>query len=260
MALHIALGGIKNGDLRRVKSSFKTKKTISGWVVPKKVKPDDDVVIFFPEVGFFTIGKIESPAFPKKNWKNRYGADVGSLKPIHPSISLATIRSKIPELIWANYPRSITTPTPQIAEKIQRLINDRQRFGVAVKNLSDLRNCSLQELRATALKAARSFPRTISATTKKKIRSVAVKSYALCRAEGRCENCLSNAPFINEKGDGYLEVHHMTRLSDDGPDIPLNVIALCPNCHRKAHHSIKKKTFNDSLKRKVKKLELSVLK
>ena len=254
MALHIALGGIKNGDLRRVKSSFKTKRTIPDWVVPKKVEPDDDVVIFFPEVGFFTIGKIESYASLKKNWKNRYGAVVGRLKPIKPSISLATIRSKIPELNWARYPRSITTPTSQIAEKIRRLISDRQRLGVVVTNSSFLPNCSLEELRAIALKAARSFPQTISATAKRTIRSDSVKFYALKRAEGRCENCLSNAPFINEKGEDYLEVHHTTRLSDGGPDSPINVIALCPNCHRKAHHAMNKKTFNESLKRKAKNL------
>lgn len=208
MALHIALGGIKNGDLRRVKSSFKT----------------------------------------------RYGAVVGRLKPIKPSISLATIRSKIPELNWARYPRSITTPTSQIAEKIRRLISDRQRLGVVVTNSSFLPNCSLEELRAIALKAARSFPQTISATAKRTIRSDSVKFYALKRAGGRCENCLSNAPFINEKGEDYLEVHHTTRLSDGGPDSPINVIALCPNCHRKAHHAMNKKTFNESLKRKAKNL------
>ena len=34
----------------------------------------------------------------------------------------------------------------------------------------------------------------------------------------------------------YLEVHHKIRLSDGGEDTIDNVVALCPNCHRKAHY------------------------
>ncbi|MFC1652495.1 HNH endonuclease [Planctomycetota bacterium] len=34
----------------------------------------------------------------------------------------------------------------------------------------------------------------------------------------------------------FLEVHHLFRLADDGPDIPDNVAAICPNCHRELHY------------------------
>jgi 5-methylcytosine-specific restriction protein A len=32
-----------------------------------------------------------------------------------------------------------------------------------------------------------------------------------------------------------LEVHHIQWLSNDGDDTIDNIVALCPNCHRKMH-------------------------
>lgn len=68
-----------------------------------------------------------------------------------------------------------------------------------------------------------------------KERSRLVKTYALLRANGICELCEKPAPFVSEAGIPFLEVHHIFRLADDGPDQPENVAALCPNCHREAH-------------------------
>ena len=73
------------------------------------------------------------------------------------------------------------------------------------------------------------------------------KNYALSRAGGKCEACREAAPFYSKKGP-FLEVHHVNELSDNGPDTPENVIALCPNCHRRAHYSKEKTQFNESLK------------
>ncbi|MCB2224344.1 MAG: HNH endonuclease [Actinobacteria bacterium] len=78
-------------------------------------------------------------------------------------------------------------------------------------------------------------------------RSVAVKAYAHARARGRCESCDRDAPFNTSSGRPYLEVHHVARLSDGGPDLPANVIAVCPNCHRRAHYSVDKAAFTERL-------------
>ncbi|WP_091170545.1 HNH endonuclease [Mucilaginibacter gossypii] len=69
-------------------------------------------------------------------------------------------------------------------------------------------------------------------------RSALVKDYALYRANGICELCTKPAPFITSLKMPFLEVHHILRLSDDGPDLPINVAAVCPNCHREAHFGI----------------------
>ena len=77
-------------------------------------------------------------------------------------------------------------------------------------------------------------------------RSTAIRMYALKRSQGRCEGCGRDAPFYTREGP-YLEVHHLLRLSDGGPDHPSNVIALCPNCHRRVHYSIDAHKYNQKL-------------
>lgn len=55
------------------------------------------------------------------------------------------------------------------------------------------------------------------------------------RAKGMCQLCLKPAPFLDKNGKPYLEAHHIVPLASNGPDIISNMVALCPNCHRKMH-------------------------
>ncbi|HBB9944261.1 HNH endonuclease [Vibrio parahaemolyticus] len=73
----------------------------------------------------------------------------------------------------------------------------------------------------------------------------------LLRAYGVCECCNEPAPFVTALGRPYLEVHHLIRLIDDGPDTPENCAALCPNCHRKLHHSSDRDMLTKELREKV---------
>lgn len=54
-------------------------------------------------------------------------------------------------------------------------------------------------------------------------------------ADGKCQYCGCDAPFNDKNGKPYLEEHHVHRLADGGSDTIDNVVALCPNCHRKMH-------------------------
>lgn len=54
-------------------------------------------------------------------------------------------------------------------------------------------------------------------------------------AEGKCQFCGSDAPFVDKHGQPYLEAHHVIRLADGGKDAINNMVAICPNCHRKVH-------------------------
>ena len=67
-------------------------------------------------------------------------------------------------------------------------------------------------------------------------RNPEVQRWILQCAGGRCELCGEPAPFNKPSGYPYLEIHHVHRLADGGADIPKNAVALCPNCHREAHH------------------------
>lgn len=79
-------------------------------------------------------------------------------------------------------------------------------------------------------------PSTRSVTTTVYDRNPHVVAAVLKRAAGTCEDCGDVAPF-RRKSDGspYLEVHHRVQLAAGGDDTIENALAICPNCHRKAH-------------------------
>ena len=68
-------------------------------------------------------------------------------------------------------------------------------------------------------------------------RDAKVRAAVLARARGRCEHC-GEPGFSMPSGAVYLETHHVVALADGGPDLVSNVIALCPNHHRRAHHGL----------------------
>lgn len=66
-------------------------------------------------------------------------------------------------------------------------------------------------------------------------RSVFIKEYARRVSNGVCQLCDKDAPFRDKHGNPFLEVHHIQYLSEGGSDSMENVVALCPNCHRRIH-------------------------
>jgi hypothetical protein len=68
-------------------------------------------------------------------------------------------------------------------------------------------------------------------------RDQAVRNAVLKRANGNCEFCGAEG-FTTNKGSRFLETHHVISLSEQGPDRVRNVIALCPNDHRRAHFGV----------------------
>ncbi len=90
--------------------------------------------------------------------------------------------------------------------------------------------------RQARLQIASKNPEKITTTSVSFRRNPDVVAEVLERAKGICEKCKNPAPFNRKKDNTpYLEVHHKTRLADDGEDSVKNAIALCPNCHREAH-------------------------
>ena len=66
-------------------------------------------------------------------------------------------------------------------------------------------------------------------------RSPYIKEMVMQLAEGKCQLCGGMAPFMGKDHKPYLEEHHVKRLADGGSDTIDNVVAICPNCHRKVH-------------------------
>lgn len=254
-ALHIVQGGHSNGDKEWIEKAALEGLDARKWVVPKNAIIGDDVVIYVGSYGFFATASIKSLPKPRSDWPNRYGAALTKVKLIEPSISLAAILRHIPLLTWANYPRSITTPDSDVSTQIRNLIKDRRKSGLPDLDDEALSQANLDELRAVALMAEKS---SVPANVRKtifRVRSTAIHRYVLARASGHCEGCQIRAPFDKSDGSPYLEPHHTHQLSDEGPDHPAHVIALCPNCHRRAHHANDASRFNKTLIKALLKIE-----
>lgn len=80
-------------------------------------------------------------------------------------------------------------------------------------------------------------------------RDPAVQRWVLQCADGHCELCGERAPFEKSNGNPFLEIHHVHRLADGGADVPENAVALCPNCHREAHHGARAEAIGRQLAR-----------
>lgn len=115
----------------------------------------------------------------------------------------------------------------------------------------DIRYQSLEELKQLALDDT-SFENTSVQERKVKVRrrSEAVKAYARKRANGICEACEQPEPFHAKSGSA-LDVHHLYRLSDGGPDHPEHVAAICPNCHARIHRGSDGIEYNRVLIEKI---------
>lgn len=109
-----------------------------------------------------------------------------------------------------------------------------ETIEIKEKKTKKLSNRELAE-RATKLNHTSSTSNTYRKVISKQYdRNEFVKEYARRRAAGRCQLCDELAPF-KSNGVPFLEVHHVEWLAEGGPDSVDNVVALCPNCHRKMH-------------------------
>lgn len=77
-------------------------------------------------------------------------------------------------------------------------------------------------------------------------RSLIVRRAVLVRAGGVCE-CCGEPGFRTESGAVFLETHHVVPLSEGGPDEEWNVVAVCPNDHRRAHFGNDRADLRDRL-------------
>jgi 5-methylcytosine-specific restriction endonuclease McrA len=236
--LHIVQGGVKNGEKNLLERIGVRGGSPSSLIAPKTAAVGDDVIIYVGGYGLFATARIAGPTKKRPDWHNRYGAPLSNVRLIQPTVSLGVLERQVPRLKWVTYPRSITTVEPMVAAQLHTLVERRKRLRRAeAPERSRLEDLSLEELYSLAV--ARSAARAGKATRSVAVpqRKAAVRAYVLARAGGICELCRMPAPFLDVKGNPYLEAHHITRLADEGPDHPKNGIAICPNCHRRAHYS-----------------------
>ncbi|MEZ5751992.1 MAG: HNH endonuclease [Paracoccaceae bacterium] len=117
-------------------------------------------------------------------------------------------------------------------------------FALEQSPFSEVALLSEKELEKAAREASKGPRPTTQISTVVRQRNMYVREYVLRHAKGICQECKQPAPFIQkDTGRPFLEVHHRIPLSEDGDDTVENAVALCPNCHREAHHGENWKKF-----------------
>ena len=125
------------------------------------------------------------------------------------------------------------------AEGLSRILRGLQERAASEDALYDLRLRArlARKQMPRKMPEGTTRPEQVSATTKSFRRSAEVAEWVLKHAKGVCEHCGATAPFETKDGTAYLEVHHVKPLADGGADTVANAVAVCPNCHRAAHHA-----------------------
>jgi 5-methylcytosine-specific restriction endonuclease McrA len=116
----------------------------------------------------------------------------------------------------------------QVAQEIIELIDESPDDPIAYS--SDSVNRKVEQMLLEKVKQHKGRLNSSSRSRDKDIVTVAKD-----KAGGVCQLCNKKAPFKDRLGRPYLEVHHVRWISRGGEDVAENVVALCPNCHKKMH-------------------------
>jgi 5-methylcytosine-specific restriction endonuclease McrA len=202
----------------------------SGWWFPAEyhnlttpINKSDFVAELIPlfETGFAVNpnGNVKQQYFPRFN---RAGLGV----------VLKHVSEPIP-----NWLSTLRLPDDSPPRKTRNDTQPREKFDSELAaRIKEARSLSKSE-RERKMAAEPEFPKRRLVVTTEFHRSALVILTVLDRAKGVCEECGKKAPFRRRSnGLPYLEVHHRTPLSQGGKDKVSNAVALCPNCHRAAHH------------------------
>ncbi|MER6564111.1 HNH endonuclease signature motif containing protein [Streptomyces sp. NPDC001027] len=75
--------------------------------------------------------------------------------------------------------------------------------------------------------------RRTAQTSNRPVRLIDARKAVLLRCQGRCENptCGGQPTDVTDGGQPILEVDHVVEIAAGGRDHPVQMVALCPNCH-----------------------------
>jgi len=124
-----------------------------------------------------------------------------------------------------------------------------------INSTSESQRQDFYRLRERAYEAAVDSAGTAISEAVRRERSRLIADYALRRANGICEGCEKLAPFLRRNDQPYLEIHHIVAVACGGADSPLNVAAVCPNCHARVSHGKDGNEHNLNIRDRIASLE-----
>lgn len=244
------------------------------WIVGKKSKRGDRVLFYCASVSNARLGKVEKEIKQDtdrqllektKKIRNAYKKYQGKIMALGTVISDAEdydnngeYESEIGDIVILNRPLdyaifkdinkinsygAITYLKEENYNKLfQMIVNDNpgqfENISVCPQSISEQEK-EADELTDSILKkiakkrSGQSDQHRV--TTLTYYRDPFISVYAKRRAKGICDLCGEPAPFTDLQQKPYLECHHVVWLSKGGEDSIDNVVALCPNCHRRMH-------------------------
>ncbi|MBW7877599.1 MAG: HNH endonuclease, partial [Candidatus Cloacimonetes bacterium] len=131
-------------------------------------------------------------------------------------------------------PTAVSTNNAHILFELRKVLQKPPVIEVSIPSAKGKQEGD-SEMQPLIIPMGNPSPKYSEATVKQYERSEEIKQYILNLANGICECCEQQAPFITDDGKPYLEVHHLQPLALGGPDTPENTVAICPNCHRELH-------------------------
>jgi predicted restriction endonuclease len=115
-------------------------------------------------------------------------------------------------------------------------VNEAELFQAQASDELQAKKLSMSELEKRVRSIQHSRTLFIEVMQRQYLRNPFIAEYARRMANGICADCGNPAPFrVKGTNEPFLEVHHILSLADKGEDTIENVVALCPNCHRKRH-------------------------
>uniref|UniRef100_UPI00403FC84D HNH endonuclease n=1 Tax=Streptomyces sp. TG1A-60 TaxID=3129111 RepID=UPI00403FC84D len=80
---------------------------------------------------------------------------------------------------------------------------------------------------------AATYGRRTEQENRRPVRLADARKAVLLRCQGRCENptCGGQPTDVTDDGQPILEVDHIVEITAGGRDHPVQMVALCPNCH-----------------------------
>ncbi|MFH8340888.1 HNH endonuclease [Streptomyces sp. AM6-12] len=93
------------------------------------------------------------------------------------------------------------------------------------------------------------------------VRDPSARAAVIRRSKGNCESpqCAGHPKELTTAGAPILQVDHVLDLAKDGPDVPWNMIALCPNCHALKTYGVNREKLRRILAATAKKLHVGAL-
>lgn len=147
-----------------------------------------------------------------------------------------------------NTPAWVNRPNDNCLDKLLTSIDKYIKSSNTTKlenHLSDFEKDILNSQKDTTserldrLRDAPKIPSKLIVMTTAYKRNADVVSEVLKRANGICELCKQDAPFLRKSDNSpYLEVHHVVQLANGGEDTIENAVGICPNCHREQHFGL----------------------